>query len=209
MPCLFKRDFPADRSQRECYDEVTPGCEWVLAGEGVATRKHDGTAVLVKDGAPYARYDAKRGKTPPAGAIPCEPAPDPVTGHWPHWVKVDIVSPQPQFKFIHEAWANHGVAIRDGTYEAIGPAINSNREKRERHELIRHGSVVFTDAPRTHSALKAYLAQLDAEGIVFHHPDGRMAKIRRSDFLLSWPTESGAPSTETPNQIPGTEGKAP
>jgi len=158
----------------------------VLAGEGVATRKFDGTAVYVKDGLLYARYDAKRGKVPPEGALPCEPGPDPVTGHWPHWIKVDVV-PQPQFKFIHEAWATSTLTLHDGTYEAVGPAINSNKERRERPELVRHGSVVFDDAPRTHGALKEYLSRLDAEGIVFHHPDGRMAKIRRSDFLLPWP----------------------
>lgn len=158
-----------------------------MSGEGIATRKFDGTATLVREGAVYARYDAKRGKTPPAGAIPCDPEPDPVTGHWPHWVKIDVVSPQPQFKFIYEAWKNHDVAILDGTYEAIGPAINSNKERRERHELIRHGSVVLDDAPRDHTGLREYLSRLDAEGIVFHHPDGRMVKIRRSDFLLPWP----------------------
>lgn len=187
MPCLFRREFPADHSQLECFDDVTPGCEWVLAGEGVATRKFDGTAVLVKDGLPYARYDAKRGKTPPAGATPCEPEPDVVTGHWPHWVKVDVITPQPQFKFILEAWRALPLLVLDGTYEAVGPAINSNKERRERHELVRHGSVVFDDAPRSHSGLREYLSRLDAEGIVFHHPDGRMAKIRRSDFLLPWP----------------------
>lgn len=187
MPCVFQREFPADRSHCECHDTVTPGCEWVLAGEGVATRKFDGTAVLVHDGWPYARYDAKRGKTPPAGALPCEPAPDAVTGHWPHWVRIEA---QPQFKFIHEAWASHSPRVLDGTYEAVGPAINSNHERRERHELVRHGSVVFGDAPRSHSGLREYLSRLDVEGIVFHHPGGRMAKIRRSDFLLPWPAVS-------------------
>ena len=29
--------------------------------------------------------------------------------------------------------------------------------------------------------------RLDIEGIVWHHPDGRMAKIKRRDFGLSWP----------------------
>lgn len=26
----------------------------------------------------------------------------------------------------------------------------------------------------------------EAAGVVFHHPDGRMAKIKRSDFGLAW-----------------------
>lgn len=78
MPCLFQRTFHGHDSAT-LLREVTPGCEWVLAGEGVASRKWDGTACMVKDGALYKRYDAKRGKTPPPGAIPCGD-PDPVTG---------------------------------------------------------------------------------------------------------------------------------
>ena len=45
IPTLFVRD-PENMSR--VTREVTPGCEWVLAGEGVATRKWDGTNVLVE-----------------------------------------------------------------------------------------------------------------------------------------------------------------
>ncbi len=80
---LFQRNYDGDRLVR---DEVVPGAEWVIAGEGVATRKWDGTAVLVRDGRLFARYDAKRGKTPPAGWEAAQ-EPDPVTGHWPGWIE--------------------------------------------------------------------------------------------------------------------------
>jgi hypothetical protein len=46
MPCLFVRDF-TDKRNPKISTDVTPGCEWVMAGEGVATRKYDGTACLV------------------------------------------------------------------------------------------------------------------------------------------------------------------
>jgi hypothetical protein len=44
--------------------------------------------------------------------------------------------------------------------------------------------------PRTYDGLRAFLAGLDstfapghlAEGVVFHGPDGRRAKIKRRDF---------------------------
>jgi hypothetical protein len=44
--------------------------------------------------------------------------------------------------------------------------------------------------PRTYDGLREFLATLDsrfapghlAEGIVFHHRDGRRAKIKRKDF---------------------------
>ncbi len=184
MPCVFQRTFPEDRSERECLDAVTPGCEWVLAGEGVASRKWDGTACLVRDGKLYARYDAKRGKPPPVDGIPCDPAPDPVTGHWPHWVPVLF---QPQFKWHREAWEASAHCSPNGTYELIGPAVNANKEGVGVHVLIRHGIHLHPEAPRTHSGLKEYLSRLNAEGLVFSHPDGRMAKIRRNDFLLPWP----------------------
>lgn len=183
MPCVFQRTFPADRSERECLDAVTPGCEWVLAGEGVASRKWDGSACAVIEGAFFARYDAKRGKTPPPGALPCDPAPDPITGHWPHWVRVED---QPQFKYHREAFLR-AFPLADGTYELVGPAVNANNDRRPEHALIRHGADLHPEAPRTHSGLKEYLSRLDVEGLVFAHPDGRMAKIRRADFLLPWP----------------------
>ena len=48
----------------------------------------------------------------------------------------------------------------------------------------------YDDVPRSYDGLKRYLTVLDsrfapghlAEGIVFHHPDGRRAKIKRKDF---------------------------
>lgn len=192
MPCVFEREFH-DNHSSTILPRVTPGCEWVLAGEGVATRKWDGTACMVKGGKLYARYDAKRGKTAPPGAIPCEPEPDAVTGHWPHWVEV---ADQPQFK-----WHRHALrdALPDGTYELIGPFVNGNPERLSAaelisgapvHRLVQHGLETYPDAPRDFDGLKAYLAQLDAEGIVFHHPDGRMAKIRRRDFGFGWGAKS-------------------
>ena len=63
---LFKRDY---ENTRLVYDEVVPGAEWVVAGEGRATRKWDGTCCMVRNGVLYKRYDAKRGKTPLARIV--------------------------------------------------------------------------------------------------------------------------------------------
>jgi hypothetical protein len=182
MPCLFVREFHGDGTFT-ITEQVTPGCEWVLAGEGGATRKWDGTAVLVREGRIYARYDAKKGKAPPDGAIPCTDVPDSVTGHWPHWVLAD----GPQHKWIREAANNsRAAALADGTYEAVGPNINGNADGLQTHLLMRHGNMLGNMA-RAFASLKAWLAEHDWEGIVFHHPDGRMCKIRRDDFGLRWP----------------------
>ena len=51
---LFMRNYEGDGQVR---DEIVPGSEWVANGEGVATRKWDGTCCLVRDGKLYKRCD--------------------------------------------------------------------------------------------------------------------------------------------------------
>lgn len=84
MPTLFHREFQ-DHHVISISQEVAPGLEWVLAGDGVATEKIDGACCAIIDGVFYKRYDAKKDKRgnmklPPEGAIPCDD-PDPVIGH--------------------------------------------------------------------------------------------------------------------------------
>jgi hypothetical protein len=67
IPTVFVRD-PENRSR--VLPEVTPGCEWVLAGEGKATRKYDGTCVMLDDaGQWWNRREIRDGKTMPEDAI--------------------------------------------------------------------------------------------------------------------------------------------
>lgn len=92
---LFKRnydklpmDFNGVTIDPYCvYNEVVPGAEWVLAGEGVATRKWDGMCCKIENGALYKRYDVKAGKLAPLNFLPAQD-PDPVTGHCPGWLPV-------------------------------------------------------------------------------------------------------------------------
>ncbi len=44
---LFKRDYEGNRN---VYDEIVEGSEWVAMGEGKATKKYDGTCCMVNDG---------------------------------------------------------------------------------------------------------------------------------------------------------------
>jgi len=198
IPCLFRRNFRV--RPPKLIDAVTPGCEWVLRGEGVATAKWDGTAVLVREDKIFARFDAKKGRAFPPGFEPCQPEPDPVTGHWPGWV---LVESQSQYKWIRDAAASgylYGLCsldepIPNGTYEAVGPMINGNPHRYNHHHLRAHGyphHVLHrherdTSGSRTYESIGELLASLDVEGIVFHHPDGRMVKIRRADYGLPWP----------------------
>jgi len=193
MPCLFQRDF-TDPRKPILLSAVTPGCEWVLEGRGFASAKLDGTACAIIDGRLYARYDAKHGKTPPPDGIPCDPAPDPKTGHWPHWIPV---GDQPHLRWHVEAWvraASGRQAAPDGTYELIGPKVSGNPHGVGQHVLEPHGKLVLHDAPRSFDRLGVYLRDLPYEGIVFRDGDA-FAKIRRADFGHPWPRLSCAASS--------------
>jgi hypothetical protein len=169
---VFQRNYETDGRIR---DEVVPGAEWVIAGEGIATRKYDGSCCMIEDGVLYKRYDAKKGKQPPVGFIPAQ-EPDSVTDHWPGWLPV---GDGPEDKWFREARKNTIAEVRDATYEAIGPHFQGNPESVEIDFLIRHGDSVIPQCPRTFDGLRELLGELDIEGVVFHHPDGRMAKVKK------------------------------
>jgi hypothetical protein len=175
---LFQRNYDGDRLVR---DEVVPGAEWVIAGEGVATRKFDGACCMVRDGKLYKRYDAKHGKTPPAGFEPAQDY-DPVTGHMPGWLLVGDGPEDQWFRVAFQSWPD----APNGTYEACGPHFQGNPERYASDQLIQHGlsqaGWVSQYTPRNFVALKEYLENVNIEGIVWHHPDGRMVKIKKKDF---------------------------
>jgi hypothetical protein len=66
-----------------------------------------------------------------------------------------------------------------GTYELIGPKISGNPEGWGFHSLIPHGALTL-DPPLTFDGLREALLESPFEGIVWHHPDGRMVKLKRS-----------------------------
>ena len=171
IPSLFKRNYET----HVVYNEVTEGCEWVTLGEGIATRKYDGTACMVKDKVLYKRYDAKK-KGIPINGIACQPEPDPATRHWPWWVPVTCSS---EDKYYREAFTGDE---RNGTYELCGPKINGNPEKYDFHVLIPHGMEKCLLCPRTFNEVRDFIKEQGIEGIVWHHPDGRMCKIKLRDF---------------------------
>lgn len=185
---LFKRNYEGDHLVR---DEIVPGSEWVIQGEGIATRKYDGTCCMVLGGELYSRHDVRK-KTPPEAFIPAQ-EPDPITGHWPGWLKCNREDPKWKYhfeafdefqKFLIRTGAGRTIPL-DGTYELCGPKVNSNPEKCNYHILISHEyAEEFPDCPRTFEALREWLVDKDIEGVVWHHPDGRMVKIKKRDFGL-------------------------
>lgn len=176
---LFKRNYETDRLVR---DEVTPGAEWVLAGEGIATRKLDGTCCLMRDGKLYKRYEVKIGGKPPSGFEPANEI-DEVTGKQQGWVPV---GDGPEDRWHREALkelTDHSNPPKDGTYELCGPKIQGNPEGFGQHILWNHDSADrLLDAPRAFDELREYLRERDIEGIVWHHEDGRMVKVKKRDF---------------------------
>jgi hypothetical protein len=177
---LFKKD-PQDLGS--VINEVNPENEWVFT-EGIPTRKYDGTATAIIDGEIYKRYDVKKGRQVPDGAIPCQEA-DLITGHHPHWLKCS--NDKNEDKYFFEGFNSLAELgkVEDGTYELIGEKVQGNPEKIEGHHLVKHGAKVLQGLinPMTFENLKEYLEKVDIEGIVFHHKsDGRMCKLRKSDF---------------------------
>ncbi len=199
IPTLFKRD-PED--MRHVLAEVNPDCRWVLDGEGVPTRKYDGTCVMLDDaGRWWARREVKPGKTPPANYVPLST--DPATGKTMGWEPIE----QSAFAKFHvealhapfgvidmtpggQLKTDHGMPIPvPGTYELVGPRVNGNPEGIDEHLLVRHGYTAVVDAtemetlPRDFDGLRGWLlAHPTWEGIVWHNQDGRMAKLKRRDF---------------------------
>ncbi len=204
IPSLFKRN----RETHLVYNEVTEGCKWALKGEGVATIKIDGTCCKMEDGVLYKRFDRKfkkkkrekdcnfsdlsRYKEAPEGWAPCEGKPDINTGHWPGWLKVD--ENKPEDKFHIEGFNNYKESDKqfNGTCELVGPKIKDNPYKLSGHLLIKHGVEIIPFNNRSYFSVNEVMEAIVDEGIVFHHPDGRVCKVKRSDFGFEWPIEGAS-----------------
>jgi hypothetical protein len=191
---LFARNYDGDCLVR---DEVTPGAEWVLAGEGVATEKIDGTCCLVRAGKLYKRYELKANKYPPTN-FEAATERDPVTGKIQGWVPVGDGPDDQWHREAFDAQAPPDFEYPDGTYELVGPKVQGNPYGYSRHALIIHGEEVLIDVsrpPRDYAGLRAYLTEHAIEGIVWWRnlddPNCEKVKLKRKDFGLPWPVKEG------------------
>lgn len=187
IPTLFTRIYENHRIVG-IKNEITPGCERAFY-QGFATVKIDGFCCAIIDGKFYKRYDAKKGKTPPPGAIPCCD-PDPVTGHWPHWVEVTDSSSDHWFMAALNNSIKMGMdpEIESGTYEAIGPHFNGNPYNLTEDKLVKHGmEVVYVK--RDFESISNWLNKHPVEGLVFWLDGEPVCKIKRSDFGYEWPVK--------------------
>jgi len=182
IPTLFERDWDGDRSR--VLPVVAEGCGWVIEGEGVATRKYDGTCVMFDGAQWYARREVKPGKEPPPGFVVVDA--DAQTAKVFGW---EPATQSPFAKFLYGALGMESIGEdrewEPGTYELVGPKVQRNPEGYSTHQLVGHrGAEILTLPERSFDGIREFLSDRDIEGIVFHHPDGRMAKIKKRDFGL-------------------------
>ncbi|WNM34823.1 hypothetical protein RKE30_32865 [Streptomyces sp. Li-HN-5-11] len=183
IPTLFERD---DRFR--VIDRPRTECAWVFEGEGAPTEKLDGTNVrlTVRTGR-LVRVEKRRN---PSKAQKQQGIVD-------GWY-VDTDECGADDKWILAAARNTDVSgWPDGEHpcEALGPRIQGNPLALDDHLCVPFNLEVpvYQDVPRSYTGLRDFLAGLEsryapghlAEGIVFHHPDGRRAKIKRKDFPSS------------------------
>lgn len=182
IPTIFVRD----HSQRNApiTREWHPDCHWVRDGEGRGTRKWDGTSCRWDGTALWKRRELKSGQPEPLGFVLA--GHDETTGKTVGWVQVDTSA--------EDRWHNEALActrlVHVGTYELCGPKVNGNPERIDHHTFILHGDWP-AEAPRDFGGIADFLRQYSMEGIVWHHPDGRMAKIKSRDFGIDWPAKIG------------------
>lgn len=186
---LFQRNYDGDRLVR---DEVVPGAEWVLAGEGMATQKIDGTCCLIRSGVYYKRYEVKPGATPPPLFEPANDV-DEATGKQQGWLPV---GDGPEDRWHREAVGPDGSTpwnqLPDGAYELCGPKVQGNFEGFPTHVLIPHGAGcgMLPWFPRTFEAIRSAFADQEwhGEGIVWWRnlddPNCDKVKIKAKDFGL-------------------------
>ena len=166
-------------------DKVAEGCEWVSRGEGIATEKLDGTNVQVTISAGQVIKVEKR-RSPSKeqkeqGMIDGWYVPTDPNDPGDKWILASVAST------ITSDWPDGEHSV-----EALGPKIQSNPLGLANHICVPFNlkPSIYEGVPRDYEFLRGFLSDLDskfspghlAEGIVFHHPDGRRAKIKRKDF---------------------------
>lgn len=177
--------------------------------EPTVTAKVDGTAVKAKNGALYARQDRdpkRPDKQMPEGWDPVSADPAEKVGFRPLNGSSD--------KWILDTMKDGGVRLiildkndgqtrltyaytvpRDGTYELLGPKVQSNLHGLELHALMPHGLIEITNFPdlRSSTALSDIREWFNTdpigraiEGVVLHFETGQMFKLHRHHLSLVW-----------------------
>lgn len=182
IPTIYLRDWT--ESPRYVTREPNPSCVWVFAGEGTATRQYDGVCVRFDGRRWWARREVKDTDPPNFLLIEEDAEPGRRVG-WEPVMQTGVA------RWFREALDGSPVGIwTPGTYELCGPQINGNPERFAEHLLISHDDAdVIKPFALTWDGIRdtvQVLAESEGfEGIIWHHPDGRMAKIKARDYDLA------------------------
>lgn len=191
IPTVFAR---TEDRRYVVTDQVTPGCEWVFdphqAHLVTATRKLDGVCVFFRNGNWWTRRQVKSGQATPPSFVRVDF--DPVTETATGW---EPAIQSAYAKHIKDAIDSDFVITADSrdpertdTFELVGPKVNGNPDHFEHHTLFSHHSPMLHLRPDQwrpggETSLLMVLARLHGwEGIVWHHQDGRMAKLKVRDY---------------------------
>lgn len=189
---LFVRELVEGTRKYQAVPRLADGMEWILEGKGIPTEKYDGTCCLVRSGALYKRHRLKAGKPRPPG--------------WMHWTFDESresghgwlpVGDGPEDEWHREAFIVLTRPAEGETLELVGPRVRGNPYGLVKHELWIHGAERVALASRwpsvevLYEGLRSWLNRSAMEGIVWWSEDRTLplAKIKRTDFGLRWPTE--------------------
>lgn len=180
---IFERDMQNGGKITNHFDKYVDGFNF---NEAVATEKLDGTNVrLTVRNHMLVRLEKRRNPTKI----------EKYKGIVEPWY-VDAYETDPGDKYIWEAAKNTDLSqIEDGEYsgEALGTKIQGNPLNLDKHIVVLFTlgqAPVFENVPTTYDELKEWLPlqrskygiDCGIEGIVWHHPSGRMVKIKTKDF---------------------------
>lgn len=182
IPTIFQRG-----DNFKVTPSIHPDCDWVFEGAGVATEKLDGTNVrLTIRSGKCMRLEKRRNPNKKQKALG-------IKDGW--YVDADEYSPED--KWIYTAMQNTDVSTwsnGEHSAEALGPKIQGNPLNLGEHLCVPFNLEIpsFENLERSFDGLRAALVKMESkysptnlvEGIVFHHPDGRRAKIKRKDFSV-------------------------
>ena len=206
IPTAFRRVFDGHKIVAVMPEFTSDECKNAVEN-GLPTIKIDGSCCAIIDGVFYKRYDAKKGKPIPDGAIKCQDEPDAITGHLPCWVKVSEDNPADKWfisaynRWVSETETNHEEReeilksqMFDGTYEAIGKHFNGNPYNMDYDIIEPHGlrMITVTEKADSFEAAKAWLENHpEHEGIVWWSIEKNVpvCKLKRSDFGLKFPVK--------------------
>lgn len=195
IPTIFDRDWDGDRAVVPRWAPEFAALvrsldeDDLVAESAVATEKLDGTniRITVRAGT-CVRVEKRRNPSK-------QQKRDGISEPW----YVDASADDPADRFIFEAVANAVLLdAPDGEWpaEAIGPKIQGNPLALDHHEVVLFSlgrAPILRDVPTDFDELREWLPSqrsalnpdVPIEGVVWHWPDGRMAKIKTADFKLA------------------------